>query len=87
MRSAIAKWINAVVVVEVKPEQFDGPESKELLTRLNQHFMKDVAMITPDWEAPEGIRACGLPCPIDILADPDLSWRSLELPAEADLPF
>lgn len=87
MRSAISKWVGAVVIVEVDPEEFDSPGSCELLAKLNQHFMQEVAMITPDWEADSGIRARGLPCPIDILISPDLVWRDLVLMPEEDLPF
>jgi hypothetical protein len=88
MRSAIGKWIGAVVIAEVDPDEFDGPGCDELLTKLNQHFMQEVAMITPDWEADFGIRARGLPCPIEILASADLVWRDLVLPVEEEeLPF
>jgi hypothetical protein len=87
VRSAISKWIGAIVIVEVDPEEFDGPGCDVLLARLNQHFMQPVAMITPDWEADAGIRARGLPCPIDILASADLVWRDLVLPVEEELPF
>ena len=87
MRSAISKWIGAIVIVEVAPEEFDGPGADELLARLNQHFMQEIALITPDWEASAGIRARGLPCPVEILASADLVWRDLALPAEEEIPF
>ena len=76
------------MVVEVEPHEFDGLGCDALLARLDQFFMQSVAMITPDWEAPEGIRAKGLPCPIDLLANPDFVWRDLVLPIEEEeLPF
>ena len=87
MRSAVSKWIVAIVIVEVDPDEFDGPGCDELLAKLNQFFMQPVAMITPDWEAEDGIRTKGLPCPRDILSSPDLAWRDLVLPAEAEIPF
>lgn len=87
MRSAITKWVAAIVIVEVDPCEFDGPGSDALQARLDRHFMQPVAMITPDWEAPTGIRARGLPCSLEILASADLVWRDLVLPAEAEIPF
>jgi hypothetical protein len=87
MRSAVSKWISTIVIVEVDPHEFDGPDADELLAKLDRHFMQKVALITPDWEAPTGIRARGLPCPLEILASADLVWRALELPVELDVPF
>lgn len=87
MRSAIGKWVGAIVIVEVDPHDFDGPDSADLLTKLERHFMQPVAMITPDWEADVGVRARGLQCPVEILASGDLVWRDLTLPPEEEIPF
>jgi hypothetical protein len=83
---AIGKWILPIVIVEVDPNDFDGDDG-QLLERLKAHFMVDVALITPDWEAPIGIRARGLACPIRVLAEQDLEWREFEFPPEELLPF
>jgi hypothetical protein len=87
MRSAIVQWLEPYIVVEVDPIEFDGPAADELQARLEQHFMRPVVMVTPDWEADEGIRARGFPGPITLLASPDVVWRDLELPAEPEIPF
>lgn len=87
MKSAITTWIGPIVVVEVDPNEFDSPGCSVLLARLDQFFMQSVALITPDWEAEDGIRAKGLPCPTYILSSPDLVWRTLELPQLEETPF
>jgi hypothetical protein len=87
-RFAVADWLGAFVAVEVDPLEFDGPAADDLLERVGKHFAgMNVAMITPDWEAPTGIRVRGLHAPADVLASPDLIWRELHLPEEPDLPF
>ena len=76
------------MAVEVDPVEFDGAGADDLLERIGKHFAgMNVAMITPDWEAPTGIRVRGLHAPADVLASPDLIWRELHLPEEPDLPF
>jgi hypothetical protein len=87
LRSAIATWIGPIVVVEVDPSEFDSPGCSTLLDQLNQFFMQPVALITPDWEEDDGIRAKGLPCPTYILSSADLVWRPLQLPVEEEPPF
>jgi len=87
-RFAVADWLGTFVAVEVDPAEFDGPGADDLLERVGKHFAgMNVAMITPDWEAPTGIRVRGLHAPADVLASPDLIWRELHLPEDPDLPF
>lgn len=87
MRYAITEWIAPLVVVEVNPREFDGPDS-DLMGRLEAHFPGlSIVIITPDIEPDSGIRARGLDCPHDVLTDPELVWRELALPGEADVPF
>lgn len=88
MKYAVAKWIAPLIIVEVDPEDFDGPCSIDLEQRLADHFRGvSIALITPDWEPESGIRARGIACPHDVLTDPNLVWHDLELPTEPDLPF
>jgi transcriptional regulator with XRE-family HTH domain len=87
-RFAVADWLGTFVAVEVDPVEFDGPGVDDLLGRIGKHFAgMNVAMITPDWESPTGIRVRGLHAPADVLASPDLIWRELHLPEDPDLPF
>ena len=87
MKYAIGKWIAPIVIVEVDPDEFDGEAGEALLMRLRQHFMVDVALITPDWESSDGIKARGLACPSHVLVEHELIWRELVLPPEAEIPF
>lgn len=87
MRFAIGKWIRAVVIVEVDPDEFNGPQADALLSRLEKYFMGQIAMVTPDWEADLGFRTRGLSCPVEVATSADLVWRDLELPAEEEIPF
>jgi hypothetical protein len=87
-RYAVGDWLGAFVVVEVDPSEFDDPGVDDLMKRIAAFFVgMNVAMITPDWEAPAGIRVRGLHAPEDVLASPDLVWRDLGMPEEPDLPF
>ncbi|GAA0437070.1 hypothetical protein GCM10009094_47010 [Massilia aurea] len=87
-RFAVADWLGTFVAAEVDPSEFDGPRAVDVLERVAKHFSGvNIAMITPDWETPTGIRVRGLHAPADILASPDLIWRDLHLPEEPDLPF
>lgn len=87
MRYAIGKWIAPIVIVEVDPDEFDGSSGDQMLERLRAHFMVDVALIAPDWEAPQGIRAKGLDCPTYLLVEQELIWRQFQLPPEEEVPF
>ena len=84
----MADWLGTFVVAEVDPSEFDGPGADDLLKRIGVHFSGvNVALTTPDWEEPTGIRVRGLHAPADVLASPNLVWRDLNLPEEPDLPF
>lgn len=87
MQYAIGKWIPPIVIVEVDPGEFEGEAGEQLLQRLKAHFMVDVALITPDWEAPEGIRARGLSCPTYVLVEQELVWREFDFPPVEEVPF
>lgn len=87
MRSAIINWVAPLIVVEVDPREFDGPDFDTLLMKLEQHFMRSVVVITPDWEADCGIRIKGFDGRPELLADTDIVWRDLELVLETEIPF
>lgn len=88
MRYAIATWIAPLIVVEVDPCDFDGPDSAELERKLTDHFRgAGLTLITPDIEPASGIRARGLAVPHDVLTASGLVWHDLTLPDEAELPF
>lgn len=77
-----------MIVVEVDPTVFDGPDMLQLLGRLDKHFMMPVTVTTPDWEAEDGIRSMGAFCPNFVLTSQEWQWRDLELPPDPDdLPF
>lgn len=87
-RFAIAEWLGPLIVVELDPAEFDGPDIERLEQKIAQRFPGiNVAITAPDWEADSGIRVRGLQAPADVLASPDLPWHELIIPEEDELPF
>ena len=87
-RFAIAEWLGPLIVVELDPAEFDGPDIGRLQEKIEQRFQGvNVAITTPDWEADSGIRVRGLDAPADVLASPELIWQPLHIPDEDELPF
>jgi len=60
-------------------------DAKELLEKLERHFMVAVALVS--WDEAGQFRAIGHPCPEILITDEDLTWREFELPDEDEVPF
>lgn len=88
MHYAVVKWIAPLIVVEIRPEEFDSPTASELLEKLSSFFKgAHVTVVTRSVDSSSEVRTRGLACPPELLTDPGLVWHELGLPEDPDIPF
>jgi hypothetical protein len=82
---AVIKSEPPIIAVQLGSWPPDEVSRKEMLMRLERHFMVPVRMV--NWDESGEFRSFGSTCPEDMLTDEDMTWRKLDLPAEPEVPF
>jgi len=85
MFNAVVPLAQPIIAVQVDATELAAPSARELLSRMETHFMCPVVLVA--WDADARFISLGFPCPENALINDALEWREFDLPPEPEMPF